>query len=162
MGAPICEGMESVEQAALPAVRLMEAGDVERVVAIEGASFSSAWQPDTFRTLLHRPGAELWVLDSVDDGVIGYSVLWCILDQGELANMAIADGHRGRGLGALLLGRMLDVARDRNVASVYLEVRASNEAAVGLYERFGFVHIGVRKGYYRKPREDALVMLARL
>jgi len=154
--------MEPVEQAALPAVRLMEAGDVERVAAIEGASFSSAWQADTFRTLLHRPGAELWVLDSLHDGVIGYSVLWCILDQGELANIAIADGHRGRGLGALLLGRMLDVGRAQNVASVYLEVRSSNEAAVGLYERFGFVHIGVRKSYYNKPREDALVMLARL
>ncbi|MHC4924988.1 MAG: ribosomal protein S18-alanine N-acetyltransferase [Planctomycetota bacterium] len=140
----------------------MEERDVTRVVAIETASFSSAWHADTFRSLLHRPAAELWVMDHEEDGVIGYSVLWCILDQGELANIAIADGHRGRGLGAHLLGRMLDVGRERDVASVYLEVRASNQAAIGLYERFGFAQIGVRRRYYDQPREDALVMLARL
>ena len=140
----------------------MDERDVSRVVAIETASFSSAWHGDTFRSLLNRPGAELWVMDDAEDGVIGYSVLWCILDQGELANIAIADGHRGRGLGAHLLERMLDVGRERDVASVYLEVRASNKAAIGLYERFGFAQIGVRRRYYDKPKEDALVMLARL
>ena len=140
----------------------MEAGDVERVVAIEAASFSSAWQPETFLGLLKRPGAELRVLHDAEDGVIGYSVLWCIMDQGELANIAVADGHRGRGLGAFLLEKMLDVGRARGVASVYLEVRASNEEAIELYDRFGFVQIGVRKRYYDNPREDALVMLLRL
>jgi ribosomal-protein-alanine N-acetyltransferase len=140
----------------------MQAGDVERVVAIEAASFTSAWQPDTFRGLLHRPGTELWVLDEPEDGVIGYSVLWCILDQGELANIAIAEGHRGRGLGALLLAKMLDVGGERGVGAVYLEVRESNAAAIGLYDRFGFAQIGVRRRYYDKPREDALVMMLRL
>jgi len=154
--------MEPVEATDLPVVRPMEAGDVERVVAIEVASFSSAWQPETFRGLLNRPGAELWVMEDDEHGVIGYSVLWCIMDQGELANIAVADGHRGRGLGAFLLGKVLDVGRDRDVASVYLEVRASNEEAIGLYHRFGFSHIGVRKRYYDNPREDALVMLLRL
>jgi ribosomal-protein-alanine N-acetyltransferase len=140
----------------------MEPRDVERVVAIEIASFSSAWRPETFLDLLNRPGAELWVLDDAEDAVIGYSVLWCIMDQGELANIAVADGHRGRGLGAFLLENMLDVGRAQGVASVYLEVRASNEEAIGLYHRFGFVQIGVRKRYYDNPREDALVMLLRL
>ena len=154
--------MEPVEATDLPAFRPMEAGDVERVVAIELASFSTAWRPETFLGLLNRPGAELWVLDDAEDGVIGYSVLWCILDQGELANIAVADGHRGRGLGALLLEEMLGVGRDRDVASIYLEVRASNEAAVSMYHRFGFVQIGVRKRYYDNPREDALVMLLHL
>jgi len=140
----------------------MEARDVERVVAIEAASFSSAWKADTFQSLLYRAGAELWVLDDPVDGVIGYSVLWCILDQGELANIAIAGGHRGRGAGSLLLGKMMDLGRSLGVASIYLEVRASNEAGIGLYERFGFEQIGTRKRYYDSPREDALVMLARL
>jgi ribosomal-protein-alanine N-acetyltransferase len=154
--------MEPVEAVARPTVRPMEAGDVERVVAIEAASFSTAWKPDTFRGLLGRPGAELWVLDEPEDGVIGYSVLWCILEQGELANLAIADGHRGRGLGAFLLDKTLALGRKRGVEVVYLEVRESNEPAIGLYNRFGFAQIGVRKRYYDSPREDALVMMLRL
>ena len=140
----------------------MAAEDVARVAAIERSSFSTAWKEDTFHSLLDRPGAEMWVMDHPEDGVIGYSVLWCILDQGELANIAIAEGHRGRGLGAHLLGRMLDIGRERGLTAVYLEVRESNRAALGLYERFGFTQIGVRKRYYQEPREDALVMVVRL
>jgi ribosomal-protein-alanine N-acetyltransferase len=140
----------------------MQVADVARVAAIEAASFSSAWKPHTFISLLDTSGPELWVLEHPEDGVIGYFVLWCVMDQAELANIAVADGHRGHGLGAVLFERMLDVGRKRGVTSVYLEVRASNEAAIGLYERFGFTQIGVRKRYYDQPREDALVMLLRL
>lgn len=143
-------------------VRPMEARDVERVVSIERASFTSAWQPETFHGLLNRPGAELWVLDHPEDGVVGYAVLWCILDQGELANIAVAEAHRGRGLGRRLLEAVLDVGRQRGLDAVYLEVRASNADALALYERFGFRQVGIRRRYYDKPREDALVMLLRL
>lgn len=137
----------------------MRTGDVDRVSAIEAASFSSAWQPDTFLSLLERPGPELWVLEHPEDGVIGYFVLWCIVDQGELANIALAHGYRGRGLGTELLERVVEVARAREVASIHLEVRESNEAALGLYRRFGFKTVGVRKRYYDQPREDAIVMM---
>jgi len=162
MGAEVREGMEPLTAAAAPAVRPMRSGDVERVVSIESASFSSAWQPSTFASLLDRPGVEMWVLEHPTAGVVGYSVLWCTLDQGELANIALAEGHRGKGWGALLLRSTLDVGRAQGVVSVFLEVRASNEVAIGLYERFGFGQIGVRKRYYQSPKEDALVMLLHL
>ena len=144
------------------AFRAMRAEDVERVHAIESAAFSTPWSADTFRSLLDRPGADPRVLEHPEDGVIGYAVLWCVLDQGELANLAIDAEHRGGGYGSELLARVLDLARERGVKSMYLEVRASNDAAVGLYRRFGFAEIGVRRGYYERPREDALMMMVRL
>lgn len=139
----------------------MAAADVEAVAEMEAAAFSTPWRADTFRTLLERPGAEMHVIE--DDGeVVGYAVLWCILDQGELANIAIREDARGRGLGGVLLDRVLDVARERGVRSLFLEVRVSNEAAASLYDSRGFVEIGRRRDYYERPREDARVLEKRL
>lgn len=143
-------------------VRPMTAADVPRVVAIETLAFSSPWQADTILRLLGRPGAELLVLDLPDASVVGYAILWCILDQGELANIAIDEPWRGRSLGAFLLDRVLDTARERGVRTLFLEVRASNVAAAALYESRGFVEIGTRRNYYDHPREDARVLEKRL
>ncbi len=153
--------MEGVKPLPRAVARPMAAPDVERVVAIEAAAFTSPWKADTFRTLLERPGAELWVLDDEDAGVVAYAVLWCILDQGELANIAVIDGYRGRGYGAYLLSRVIEVARSRGVEAIYLEVRESNTGAANLYRRFGFEQMGVRRDYYDSPREDALLMVRR-
>lgn len=143
-------------------VRKMAAEDVDAVVAIETDAFTSPWQSETFLGLIDRPGLELLALEHREAGVIGYAVLWCILDQGELANMAVTPAHRGRGLGSFLLARVIDVARARGLETIFLEVRVSNEPAARLYSRFGFSEVGVRRGYYEHPKEDALVMKAAL
>lgn len=90
--------------------------------------------------------------------IVGYAVLWCILDQGEIANLAIQPNRRGERLGARLLDETLQVASRRGVRSVFLEVRESNAAARHLYAVRGFREIGLRKGYYDQPTEDALVL----
>jgi len=154
--------MDRIASPTLPVARRMEAADVARVASIEKDSFTSPWKADTFYTLLPRPGAELWVLDDPQAGVVAYAVLWCILDQAELANIAVMAGHRRRGHGRRLLTLVLDVARERGVKSVYLEVRASNERAAGLYRGFGFTHMGIRRDYYDSPVEDAILMVAKL
>lgn len=143
-----------------PAARMrsMAAADVPAVVVIETEAFSTPWHADTFEALIGRDGLELLVLDDPDDGILGYAVLWCVLDQGELANIAIRPELRGRGLGARLLGEVIDTGRTRGVTNLYLEVRASNQGAIALYERFGFADVGSRKNYYQSPKEDARVM----
>ena len=139
-------------------VRPMTEEDVERVAAIESEAFTSPWQADTFYTLLQRPGVELHVLD--DEGlVVGYSVVWCILDQGELSNIAVAPSHRGRGLAAQLLRHVMKLSKARGVESMYLEVRVSNTRAADLYRGFGFTEVGRRRNYYDRPREDAILMV---
>lgn len=141
-------------------IRPLEPADIEAVVAIEAEAFSTPWQPETFAGLIDREAVELIVMTHETDGVIGYAVLWCILDQGELANLALATGRRGTGLGSLLLRHVLDLAQERGVEKLFLEVRASNSKALELYRGFGFDEVGVRRAYYENPREDALVMLA--
>ena len=143
-------------------VREMGPGDVDVVARLEALAFSTPWKAETFRNLLDRDGAELWVAESAGEGVVGYYVLWCIQDQAELANIAVEERLRGRGLGSLLLTHALDTARRRGVRSIYLEVRVSNERAARMYRSRGFAQIGVRRDYYERPKEDARVLMKRL
>ncbi|MEQ1857447.1 MAG: ribosomal protein S18-alanine N-acetyltransferase [Longimicrobiales bacterium] len=154
--------MGAVDGATEVEVRTMRAEDVDAVVAIETDTFTSPWRRDTFLELIDRPTLELFVMEHRSLGIVGYAVLWCILDQGELANLAIVPELRGRGLGTRLLGRVVDVARTRGVETLYLEVRDSNRTALGLYSRFGFSQVGLRRGYYDRPKEDARILMAKL
>lgn len=138
-------------------IRAMVDRDVDRVAELEAHAFGSPWEAGTFRRLLGRSGAELLVSE-VRGEIVGYAVLWCILDQGELANIAVDPAWQRRGLGSRLLERVLERARERGVADLFLEVRESNTVARELYRRRGFVPIGVRRNYYDSPREDARVL----
>lgn len=140
----------------------MREEDVDAVVAIETEAFSSPWQRDTFLELIGRPNLELLVMEHASEGIVGYAVLWCIMDQGELANLAIVPAMRSRGLGTRLLESVVDVARRRGVESLFLEVRDSNAVALELYRRFGFSQVGLRPGYYDRPKEDARILMAKL
>ena len=90
--------------------------------------------------------------------VRGYVVAWFVLDEGEIGNLAVARDARRRGIGALLLDGAIAAVRDSDVDTLYLEVRDSNVAARALYASRGFVEVGRRREYYRKPKEDALVL----
>lgn len=139
----------------------MEVRDVDRVAELEAASFTSPWRAETFQRLVDRPGAELWVIEAEGE-LLAYAVLWCVLDQAELANIAVAPAFRGQGVGGRLLDHVLDAARERGARSMFLEVRESNHAARRMYASRGFQEIGVRRGYYSAPAEDARVLKLQL
>lgn len=143
-------------------LRRMVAGDVSAVAHLERDTFSSPWRPETFLSVMNGKETEIWVAEMEGEGVVGYAVMWCVLDHGELANLAVHPGHRNRGLGSLLLDRVIERASARGVRNLYLEVRASNGRAADLYERKGFHEIGWRRNYYDRPREDARVLAMRL
>ena len=138
-------------------LRSVTPSDVPEVARIETTAFSTPWSEETFNSLLKRSGVELWVAEWGDE-LAAYAILWKVLDEGELANIAVRGDLRGRGIGSGLLSRMLEVAEDSGVRSLYLEVRESNGLAREMYARRGFHEIGVRKGYYEGPREDARVL----
>lgn len=142
-------------------IRPMSPTDVDFVAALEAGAFSTPWSADTFLRLLDRPGAELHVMER-EGHIVGYGVLWCILDQGELANIAIAPEARGQGLGRRLLDHFVAVAGRRDVQRLFLEVRQSNAVALRLYASCGFEQVGRRRDYYERPKEDALVLELRI
>ena len=140
-------------------MRRMVPSDVPAVVEIETSTFSMPWNEATFRSLLERSGVEVWVAEwEKEEAVAAYAILWCILDEGELANLAVRGDLRGKGIGSKLLSRVLEAAADAGVRDLYLEVRESNRGARRMYAQSGFKEIGVRKGYYDRPHEDARVL----
>ena len=135
------------------------AADIPWVATIEAESFSDPWTPTSFRSLVSA--GLVWFKVAVDDDtgeVIGYILVWFAADEAELANIAVASRMRGRGIGALLLDDALAAARERGTARMFLEVRDSNEKARHLYHSRGFREVGRRRGYYRRPVEDALIL----
>jgi [ribosomal protein S18]-alanine N-acetyltransferase len=138
-------------------LRDMTGDDVPAVVAIERASYTMPWSEATFRGLLRRRDADMVTADA-GGAVIGYAAFWCVLDQGELGNVAVSADWRGHGLGARLVEEIIRRAARRGVFEVFLEVRPSNTVARKLYERLGFRPVGRRRRYYQAPIEDAIVL----
>lgn len=139
-------------------VRPAALADLPAILVIEQASFSDPWTLGAFRSMLGQSHVLASVAESEAGEVVGYTIAWAIGDEAELANLAVAPGRRGQGIGRLLLDALLVTLDSRGGADVFLEVRDSNEAAQALYRSRGFLAAGRRKGYYRKPSEDAVVM----
>ena len=137
--------------------------DIAFVAAIEKRSFSDPWPARAFRSLLHHPRVRFVVAVNDRTGeLLGYVVAWFIIDEAEVANLAVAAEARGRQIGSALLDFTLASAAREGVRSVYLEVRDSNAAARALYGSRGFEEVGRRRSYYRAPSEDAIMMRATL
>ena len=140
-------------------IRAARREDVDDVAAIERRAFSDPWSPNSFRALFGNPIVHFAVAeDTITGRILGYVVTWFVVDEGEIANLAVSDDLRRTGVGARLLDHALDVARKRRCQVVFLEVRESNTAARALYASRGFEVAGRRSKYYRKPIEDALVL----
>jgi ribosomal-protein-alanine N-acetyltransferase len=129
------------------------------IVALERSSFSDPWSEASFAAVLNEPLAYFAVArDSASRGVAGYLVAWFVADEGEIANLAVREPTRRRGIGAALLDAALDEGGRRGAKAIYLEVRDSNAAARALYASRDFAEVGRRRNYYRKPTEDAIVL----
>ncbi|MCE5270652.1 ribosomal protein S18-alanine N-acetyltransferase [bacterium] len=130
---------------------------LSQILEIEQLCFSETWHEVDFLRLIDLPDA-LCLVALQGGRVIGYSCLWVVIESSELGNLAVHPEFQGQGVGARLLERNLAVCRRRGVIAMFLEVRASNERAITLYEHHGFTRIGLRKRYYSKPTEDAVIM----
>lgn len=132
--------------------------DLPAILGIERVSFTDPWSRSSFMAILEQPRVYFAVALDANGVLLGYTVAWFVLDEAELANLAVAPEARGRGIGTVLLEGAIAAAEARGTATMYLEVRASNVSALALYTSHGFVEVGRRRSYYRKPVEDALVL----
>ena len=138
--------------------RPMTKEDVMQVTELEQTCFSDAWSEKLVADLLDSSYDEAWVLACTDNEIAGYINIRFLAGEGELMRIAVKPAFRGFGLSRLLMDRMMESAREQGAPELTLEVRAGNEAAIGLYQSYGFVSEAVRKGYYHNPTEDALIM----
>ena len=126
-------------------------------VELEKECFSVPWTAEMFLAELSDPHCVYYAAEE-DGRLIGYAGMQFVLDEGYINNIAVSPLYRRRGIASALMDRLICSARGLSLAFLTLEVRCGNSSAVSLYEKYGFERVGLRRGYYDKPREDALLM----
>jgi ribosomal-protein-alanine N-acetyltransferase len=126
------------------------------VAQIENLCFSDPWSVESLELML---GDQATGLVAIEDGkLLGYVGMICVLDEGQIVNVATHPDSRRRGVGRGLMSAIEQLAKDRGIVFLSLEVRESNIAARSLYSSLGWVECGIRKNFYSKPTENACVM----
>lgn len=138
-------------------IREMGEEDLREVARLERKIFSRPWSEESFRDALSSPD-HCYLAGLYSGTLVGYCGLWCSFDTADLCNLAVAEDFRKRNLGSALLRQGLAAVKRRGVKRVLLEVRCSNDPAIGLYAKFGFEELGIRPGYYSHPVEDGILM----
>ena len=132
----------------------MTAAHVPQIAALEKELFTDAWSERSIASELENDLA-LWLVALDGEIVVGYIGSQTVLGEADMLNLAVAPGYRRRGLGRNLIQELISRLDAHRLT---LEVRISNESARRLYESMGFVQVGLRRNYYEKPREDALIL----
>ena len=141
-------------------IREMTMDDLDSVVEIEKECFSVPWSKQGFVDALQKNNA-YYIVAVADDRVVGYCGAYGVCDEADINQVAVTEAYRRGGIGEQMVRQLLDGLIQRGYLYTTLEVRRSNAAAVALYEKLGFVSEGIRKNFYEKPTEDAVIMWKR-
>ena len=140
-------------------IQRMEVDDLDRILDLERLCFSSPWSKDDFLYELNENPFGYYVVLKELDKILAYLGLWMDEDRAQITTIGVDPEHRGKGYAKTLMVHMLDVCSSKGVKIYSLEVRVSNQAAISLYQRFGFIQVGLRKAYYQDNHEDAYLMI---
>ncbi len=138
-------------------VRECHCDDIPQVARIESETFSQPWTYDNFVETYQQKN-RIFLVAQDETEILGYAILYCNSTEGEIPTIAVAEKARKRGIGILLMQELLERKISYGVTDIFLEVRKSNVAAIGLYEKLGFEIVGCRKNFYQLPTEDAYIM----
>lgn len=131
--------------------------DVSGVTIIEEECFSQPWSYQAFLSELQNEHA-VTLIAIADFEVVGFINARFLLDEGSINNIAVTLTHRRQHIANQLLQKLIDFAVEKQLASLTLEVRKSNETAIKLYQKHGFCEVGLRKNFYDQPTEDGILM----
>ena len=133
--------------------------DIDAIVALEAESFTNPWSRDTLVWELRNSDVtRAYVLRDDTDRVVAFCLCWVLFDELHINTLAVSPAARQQGLGSRLMRFAMEDAATGGATRATLEVRASNEAALALYRRLGFMVAARRPGYYSKPDEDGLIL----
>ena len=136
----------------------MDEQHVPQIAALEAASFSAPWDEASIHAELDNPLALWLAAEDAEQNVLGYVGSQSCFEDADILNVCVAPEARRRGIAEALMLELERRLRPKGVEKITLEVRASNVPALRLYEKLGYTQVGLRNGYYEKPREDALIL----
>ena len=135
--------------------------DLNNILEIEKLSFPSPWNLSMFLEEISNPLSRSFAAKKRESApiILGYIFYQVVAFEMHILNLAVHPGFREKGIGSILLLKSMEKEKNSNsVRYVFLEVRENNKPAIGLYKKFGFKRLGIRKNYYRKERENALIL----
>ncbi len=137
----------------------MTANDIKDVVKIEAEAYGEHhWSTSSFYDELNNNLAKYYCAKTSDGKLVGYAGTWHIIDEGHITTIAVANDYRRNHVGEAIIIKILEDCYKEKIKYLTLEVRVSNNAAIGLYSKYGFNSLGTRKHYYQDNNEDALIM----
>lgn len=138
-------------------LRRMEEKDLDQVTSIEKDTFSMPWNREDFLNSMNNP-SHVYIVACENDVIYGYCGMWGIVGEGQINNVAVKKELQGKGIGFLLVKFLLEEGYKQGLEAFTLEVRESNLSAIHVYEKVGFENVGIRKNFYDKPKENAVIM----
>ena len=130
---------------------------VSQIAQLEKMCFSDPWSEKSISAELNCR-LSCWLVALEGDQVVGYVGSQTVIDETDMMNVAVHPDFRRKGVAEMLIGELICALKDRGSKALLLEVRASNNPAIALYEKLGFCQVGRRPNYYRNPKEDALIL----
>lgn len=141
-------------------IRNMQESDLPQVAEIERQIFSVPWSLESFGESMQLEHT-IYLVAEEQEKVMGYCGMYRVFNEGEIVNVAVSEEHRRQGVAKELLEQLFKESEKLKVDNFFLEVRESNEGAIALYKKLGFIEAGIRKNFYEKPRENAIFMWKR-
>jgi len=137
--------------------------DLPAILGLEQASHVAPWSEAHFREEMEKPYSRLWVMtdDETDEVVAGYIVFWLMMEECQILDVVVGQEFRRRGFGETLLRKALGLAMKEGMKKAVLDVRKSNAAAIGVYQKIGFTVAHIRKNFYSNG-EDGMQMVLSL
>ncbi|MGI6728353.1 MAG: ribosomal protein S18-alanine N-acetyltransferase [Anaerovoracaceae bacterium] len=139
-------------------IRFAKEQDIEAMAELDCLCFSVPWSKESFRQEIMENELALYLVAEEQGRIVGYAGLWMVCDEGHITNVAVKPECQRRGLGKLLVSKLIEIAEKQGINGFTLEVRVSNYGAISLYKNLGFVPLGKRIRYYEDNNEDALIM----
>lgn len=152
---------QAAEQPSELRFRKIESRDLDEVAEIEQEAFPEPWTRGMFCQEISSPMSHFYVA-MLDEVLVGYVGFWQVVDEAHITSVTVRKEYRGRGYGKALTDFIVRTAAREGLARATLEVRLTNTTAQNLYQSLGFEKTGIRKGYYKKTNEDAIIMARKL
>lgn len=136
----------------------MKNSHIDEVLAIEEDCFSIPWTRKDFEREINENKLAIYVVALKDKKIAGYAGMWHVVNEGHITNVAVCENFRGQGIGTAIIKKLFEIAQEKEMIGITLEVKISNLTAQKLYTKYGFRPEGIRKKYYEDTGEDAVIM----